>query len=152
MQLAKDLRNPIGKIKDCYGQRRISGDTDGGTGEYCLLLKCCNRQCVTQETINLYDTIDKRHRVIILGVCKKCGKRKAQLIYFDIPNGVFRYENIRQKDINIVVAKYKQEPYLSNVITSLRQGSRANMNWKYHRNGNIYDFNEVLIGNAIRKG
>lgn len=58
------------------------------------------------------------------------------------------YENIRQKDIQTVIAKYKKEPYLSNVITYVKQGSKSNMNWKYHRNGNIYDFNEVLIEKA----
>lgn len=116
------------------------------------MLKCCNCQCLTKETISLYDTVDKTHRVIIHGVCKKCGKHKAQLVFFDIRRERFIYENIRQKDISSVIAKYKREPYLSNVITSVRQGSKSNMNWKYHRNGNIYDFNEVLIENAIRKG
>lgn len=112
------------------------------------MLKCCNHQCVTTETISLYDTLDKRHRVIIHGICKYCGKQKAQIVYYDIPREKFVYENIRQKDINSVIARYKKEPYLSNVITSVRQGSKANMNWKYHRNGNIYDFNDEFIEKA----
>ena len=112
------------------------------------MLKCCNRQCFTTETISLYDTVDKIHRVLTHGVCKLCGKEKAQIIYFDIPKQKFIYENIRQKDIKAVISKYKREPYLTNVIMSIKQGSKANMNWKYHRNGNIYDFNEVLIEKA----
>lgn len=100
---------------------------------------------MTTETINLYDTEDKRHRVIIRGKCKVCGKQKAQILYYDTKKEQFIYENIRQKDINTVIAKFKREPYLSNVITSIRYGTKTNMFWKYHKNGNVYDFNEVLI-------
>ena len=110
-------------------------------------LKCCNRLCQILETVPLYDTETRRHRALVVGRCKNpnCGCIKAEFIYWDMNKEKFIYQRIPKDEVKEVIDKFKKSPYLINYQTSKKQGSMANMNWKYQKNGSIYDFNEILI-------
>lgn len=112
-----------------------------------MSLKCCNRLCQLIETVPLYDTETRRHRALVIGRCKnpKCGCIKAEFIYWDMTKEKFVYQKIPKKDVKEVIEKFKKSPYLINYSTSKKQGTMANLNWKYQKNGNIYDFNDTLI-------
>ena len=112
-----------------------------------MSLKCCNKYCQILETIPLRGSEGVANKVLTVGRCRnpKCGCLKAQIIYFDCIKGQFVYENIRSKDVIEVVQKYKNEPYLTDIPKSLKFGSRANMSWKFQKNGSIFDFNNTFI-------
>ena len=112
-----------------------------------MSLKCCNKLCQLIETVSLYDTETLRHRALVVGRCKnpKCGCIKAEFIYWDTKKERFIYEKIPKDKIKETLDKFKKAPYLVNYNNSKKQGNMANMNWKYHKNGCIYDFNETLI-------
>jgi len=112
-----------------------------------LSLKCCNRLCQLIETVPLYDTETRCHRALVIGRCKnpKCGCIKAEFIYWDKNKEKFVYQKIPKKDVKEVIEKFKKSPYLINYETSKKNGNFANMHWKYQKNGNMYDFNDVFI-------
>lgn len=107
------------------------------------------------ETINLYDTETNIHRVLTVARCKnpKCGCLKAQLIYWDKKKQKFIYQNIKSKDVHKVVEEYKKKPYLSSsAFQKIKQGCRENMNWKYQKDGSVYDLNGTNYGKANEYG
>lgn len=118
-----------------------------------MSLKCCNKLCQIIETVPLYDTEIRRHRALVIGRCKnpKCGCLKAEFIYWDVKKECFCYEKIPKEKIKEVIDKYKKAPYLVEYATPKKQGSLANMGWKYHKNGCIYNFNEMLIEKLNRE-
>lgn len=118
--------------------RRIGGS---------LSLKCCNKLCQLIETIPLYDTETRRHRVLSVGRCKnpKCGCVKAEFVYYDITKGKFITQPVPKQEVAKTIEQFKKAPYLNNYPTKIKYGSKDNMNWKYQKDGNMYDFNNVLI-------
>lgn len=112
-----------------------------------MSLKCCNKLCQILETVPLYDTETRRHRVLVIARCKnpKCGCIKAEFIYWDMKQERFCYVKIPKNKIKETIDKYKKAPYLIEYIAPKKQGSLSNMGWKYQKNGNIYDFNDILV-------
>lgn len=111
-----------------------------------MALKCCNRLCQLIETIALYDTETQIHRALVIGRCKnpKCGSLRGEFICWDRVQGKFVYTKIPKAELKAVITKFKQSPFLV-YQKNAKFGTMSNMNWKYQRNGNIYDFNETLI-------
>lgn len=112
-----------------------------------MSLKCCNKQCQLIETIPLYDVEHKRHRALVVGRCKnpKCGCIKAEFMYWDMKKEKFIYEPIKRENIAKTIEQFKKAPYLNNYPSKILYGSVSNMNWKYQKDGNMYDFNNVFI-------
>lgn len=116
-------------------------------GGIVLSLKCCNRVCQLVKSIPLYDTDNQKCRVLTVGRCKnpKCGCLKAEFVYYDVTKGKFLHQLIPTNEIAATVQKFQQAPYLNVYSDKIKYGTRQNMQWKYHKNGCIYDFNNVLI-------
>lgn len=112
-----------------------------------MALKCCNKLCQLIETITLYDTITQRHRVLVIGRCKnpKCGCLKGEFIYWDTKEGKFIHNSIPKSDLKEVIARFKKYPNLTYQKDTKKRGSFTNMNWRYQKNGSMYDFNDMLI-------
>lgn len=112
-----------------------------------MALKCCNKLCQLIETIALYDTKTQRHRVLIVGRCKnpKCGCLKGEFMYWDTEEQKFIYDKIPKKELKEVITKFKKYPNMIYYKELKKRGTFNNMNWKYQKNGNIYDFNDTLI-------
>lgn len=112
-----------------------------------MTLKCCNKICQLVESIALFDTEKQKHRVLVVGRCKnpKCGCLKGEFIYYDVRKEHFLHEAIPKNKLREIVSKFKKFPNLTYVNDKIRFGSLANMNWKYQKNGGIYDFNNTLI-------
>lgn len=119
------------------------GQENGGS----LSLKCCNKLCQLMETIPLYDTETRRHRVLVVGRCKNpsCGCIKAEFMYWDTKKEKFIYQPVPRSEVAATIEKFKKSPYLMNYPSKIKYGSKDNMNWKYQKDGNMYDFNNVLI-------
>ena len=111
-----------------------------------MALKCCNKICQLLESVPLLNTANKVHRVLVIGRCKnpKCGCLKGEFIYWDKIQKKFIHESIPKKNLREIIQKYKKLPFLD-YQKGVKYGTMANMNWKYQKNGNIYDFNNVLI-------
>ena len=116
-----------------------------------MSLKCCNKLCQLIETVPLYDTETRRHRALVVGRCKnpKCGCLKAEFIFWDMKKEKFIYQKVPKNEIKDVLEKFKKSPYLINYQMSKKTGNMANMNWKYQKNGNMYDFNNTFIEKVI---
>lgn len=113
-----------------------------------MTLKCCNKICQLVESIALYDTEKQKHRVLVVGRCKnpKCGCLKGEFIYWDSLRERFFHEQIPKQHLREIVTKFKKFPNLTYISTDkIKNGSFNNMNWKYHKNGCIYDFNNTLV-------
>ena len=112
-----------------------------------MALKCCNKVCQLLESIPLYDTETQRQRVLVVARCKnpKCGCIKGEFIYWDIAKKVFIHEMIPKKKLREVISKFKKFPGLTYYKELKKRGTFNNMNWKYQKNGKIYDFNNTLI-------
>ena len=108
-------------------------------------ITCCRKSMFEIESILLYDLTEKTHRVLSVYQCRnpKCKNKKATITYFDKIKGKFIKENIPQKNLEKTIQAYKKSPYLSDINKTFKQGSKSNMFWKYQRDGNIYDFNEI---------
>lgn len=115
-----------------------------------MALKCCNRLCQLIETVPLYDTETRKHRALVVGRCKnpKCGCIKAEFMYWDTVKGKFIYQPIPKNEVAKTIEQYKKAPYLNNYPSKIKYGSKDNMNWKYQKDGSIYDFNNVMVGKA----
>lgn len=113
-----------------------------------MALKCCNKVCQLLESIPLFDTETQRQRVLVVARCKnpKCGCLKGEFIYWDMNKQIFIHEGIPKKELREVISKFKKFPNLTYYKELKKRGSFNNMNWKYSKNGNIYDFNDTLIG------
>lgn len=113
-----------------------------------MALKCCNKVCQLLESIPLFDTETQRQRVLVVTRCKnpKCGCLKGEFIYWDMSKQTFIHESIPKKELREVISKFKKFPNLTYYKELKKRGSFNNMNWKYSKNGNIYDFNDTLIG------
>lgn len=111
-----------------------------------MALKCCNKLCQVIETITLYDTETQIHRALVVGRCKnpKCGTLKGEFMYWDRVKGKFIYEKIPRNELKSVITKFRKSPFLV-YQSKTKYGSMANMNWKYQKNGNVYDFNNIFI-------
>lgn len=112
-----------------------------------MSLKCCNRNCQLVQSIPLYDTEKQKHRVLVVGRCKnpKCGCLKAEFVYYDLSKGKFLHHPIPADEIAATVKKFQKAPYLAVYSSKIRYGTMQNMQWKYHKNGCMYDFNNVLL-------
>ena len=113
-----------------------------------MALKCCNKICQLVESIALYDTEKQKHRVLVVGRCKnpKCGCLKGEFIYWDNIKQRFFHEQIPKQNLKEIITKFKKFPNLTYIRTDkIRYGSMSNMHWKYQKNGNIYDFNNILV-------
>lgn len=115
-------------------------------------MKCCGRELKNpKRVINLLDTQNYTHRIIRLYECTHCSNLKAQLQKYDIKNKRFDYESPKSKYLAEWLRTYEKEPYTENIILILKQGTKSNMNWKYGRLRNIYDFNGTNYGKYIAK-
>lgn len=112
-----------------------------------MTLKCCNKVCQLLESIPLYDIENQRHRVLVIARCKnsKCGCLKGEFIYWDLQKSKFIHEKIPKQELKDVITKFKRYPNLKYIKETKKRGTFNNMNWKYQKNGNIYDFNNTLI-------
>ena len=83
----------------------------------------------------------------MIGRCKnpKCGCIKAEFIFWDMKKEKFIYQKVPKNELKEVIEKFKKSPYLINYQTSKKTGNMANLNWKYQKNGNMYDFNDTFI-------
>lgn len=113
-----------------------------------MVLKCCNRVCQLIESITLFDTDNQRQRVLVVGRCKnpKCGTLKGEFIYWHTVKQTFIHEAIPRKDLKEIINKFKKYPNLRYYKEPKINGTFNNMHWHYQKNGNIYDFNETLLG------
>ena len=118
-----------------------------------MSLKCCNRVCQLVESIPLYDLENHKHRVLVIGRCKnpKCGCLKGEFIYYDKKKGKFIHHPIASSEIAATIKKYRKAPYLAVYSSKIKYGTMGNMNWKYHKNGCMYDFNNVLLEKLERE-
>ena len=118
-----------------------------------LSLKCCNKVCQLVESIALYDTEKQKHRVLVVGRCKnpKCGCLKAEFIYYDVTQGKFIHRSVPTAEVAATIKKFQKAPFLSVYSTKIRYGTMGNMHWKYHKNGCMYDFNNVLLEKLERE-
>lgn len=112
-----------------------------------MALKCCNKVCQLIESITLMDTITQKHRVLVVGRCKnpKCGCLKGEFIFWDSLKGKFIHERIPKSELKNIINKFKQFPNLIYYKEVKKRGTFNNMNWKYHKNGKIYDFNNTFV-------
>jgi hypothetical protein len=106
-------------------------------------LKCCGKDIKQFETLFLYDTIDLTSRCVYIGCCPNCGAKIVEYIYYDASKRHYNRHRPKRKDVEKFLREIKTNPYLT-VSKDFKRGSKSNMNWYYQRNGNIYDFNEVL--------
>lgn len=111
-----------------------------------MALKCCNKLCQIIETIALFDTENQRHRLLVVGRCKnpKCGALKGEFVYWDRKQQKFIYVSIPKNELKNTITKFKKLPFLV-YEKNHKYGTLANMSWTYHKNGKIYDFNDVII-------
>lgn len=112
-----------------------------------MTLKCCNKVCQLIESVPLFDTKTQRHRVLVVARCKnpKCGCIKGEFIYWDTVKEICIHEQIPKKELREVISKFKKFPNMTYYKETKKRGTFSNMNWKYQKNGNIYDFNNTLI-------
>lgn len=112
-----------------------------------MALKCCNKICQLIESVPLYDTETQRQRVLVVARCKnpKCGCLKGEFIYWDMKKSKFIHEMIPKNELREVISKFKKFPGLVYYKEIKKRGTFNNMNWKYQKDGNIYDFNDTLI-------
>ena len=52
---------------------------------------------------------------------------------------------IPKNELREVISKFKKFPGLVYYKEIKKRGTFNNMNWKYQKDGNIYDFNDTLI-------
>lgn len=98
-----------------------------------MTLRCCRKKCQIIESIPLYDTNSKKHRVLVVGRCRneKCNALKAEFIYYDIYQGRFLTQSIKKDKIKEIIDVCKNEPSVLEIENNLKNGSKYNQNWVY---------------------
>lgn len=110
-------------------------------------MKCCNRELTEHyEEIILFDVGHFINRFIRLYICTHCGRKRAELRYYDQHLGKFIYEHPKAKHTKEFVDSYKKEKYLVNVVSDFKVGTKTNSQWFYGKDGKQYDFNDVSRG------
>lgn len=101
--------------------------------ELSRLLKCCNKAVQILEQIDLYNTKNQTHRILVIGRCKNpnCGALKAQIVYYDKNLGKFVYENIKSKEIANTIKTIKENPELKLSDLDEKDGSYSKLHWIY---------------------
>ena len=89
---------------------------------------------------------------MIVGTCKnpKCLAKVAELTWFDVKKSKFQYFKPKKKDVEKFINICKKYRYMDTPLKNIKQGTKANLYWKYQKNGNIYDLNNTLIEKRIK--
>lgn len=98
----------------------------------------------------LFDNKDFKDRCLYIFKCPVCKKQ------INVLHETRKADGKRFTDITIgqkAEAFRKQISYQVNYTfktLNIKYGTKSNMNWKYQKNGLIYDLNNTLIGKALR--